>query len=132
MKFEINTSHNTQSHKHTVIPGTGVTSEPVAMTMFFVLIEDFSPEGPSTATSFGPTIVPFPLTYLTPYLFHYYVDLRLFYVLLSLFAYFLNNDSTPEVRPSTLFCLILIKFGTSTETSPETKIQINQNKVRTK
>jgi len=39
-----------------LIPGTEITSEPVAIIIFFVLITSVLPSRPVTVTSFGPVI----------------------------------------------------------------------------
>lgn len=46
-------------------PGKGVTSEPVAIRMFFVLIFSVDPSGLSTVTSLGPVIRPKPFMCVT-------------------------------------------------------------------
>jgi hypothetical protein len=48
-----------------VMPGRGVTSDPVAMMMFFVSITLDPPAVSVTSTLLGPTIFPHPLTYST-------------------------------------------------------------------
>lgn len=47
------------------IPGKGVTSDPVAIRMFFVLTTSVEPSSFRAVTSFGPVILPCPLTSVT-------------------------------------------------------------------
>lgn len=50
---------------HTSIPGKGVTSEPVAIRIFFVLTFSEEPSSLSTVTSLGPVIFPCPSSRVT-------------------------------------------------------------------
>lgn len=60
------TKHKMNIHIiQTGMPGKGVTSEPVAIRIFFVLTTSELPSDFNAVTSLGPVILPWPLTNVT-------------------------------------------------------------------
>lgn len=57
--------HNIKKLIYTSIPGNGVTSDPVAIKIFFVAIFSSVPSLLTTVTSLGPLILPNPCTCVT-------------------------------------------------------------------
>ena len=81
-------------------PGNGITSEPVAMTMFLVLISVTAPSSAVTDTLPAARILPVPWK--------------------TVILFFLNRKSMPAVLPSMTFCLcaiILARFSLGVPTS---------------
>mmetsp|Transcript_27659 Transcript_27659/g.64873 ORF Transcript_27659/g.64873 Transcript_27659/m.64873 type:complete len:243 (-) Transcript_27659:483-1211(-) len=78
--------------------GRGVTSDPVARTMFLVSSDSVRPSLSSTETPLGPVREPLPLRYVTPC--------------------FLNRCSMPPVKPLTVAALPFCILATSIDTSP--------------
>lgn len=78
---KINKNHRSFIWVFTVIPGKGVTSDPVAIRMFLVLITSDEPSGFMAVTWFLPVILPWPLTRVT--------------------LFFLNNCTIPPVKAFT-------------------------------
>mmetsp|Transcript_36291 Transcript_36291/g.49849 ORF Transcript_36291/g.49849 Transcript_36291/m.49849 type:complete len:256 (+) Transcript_36291:735-1502(+) len=83
-------------------PGMDITSEPVAIRIFFVFrVSDF-PSRREASTSLGPVIFPVPFTYRT--------------------LFFLKRNSIPDVKPFTDFSFCFIILVTSHSTGPPTVI----------